>query len=95
MITRDIMRTEITSLFGLNVYTNVGTYIGKVSDLVLDITARKVNGLAISDINREVFEVPTKGVIIPYRWVVTTGDIVIIRDIVTKFSPPNKENIIQ
>ncbi len=84
------MRAEITSLFGLNVYTDVGTYIGKVSDLVLDATARKVSGLAISDINREVFEVPTKGVIIPYRWVMTTGDIVIIRDVVKKFSPPKE-----
>ena len=84
------MRAEITSLFGLNVYTDVGTYIGKVSDLVLDATGRKVSGLAVSDINREVFEVPTKGVIIPYRWVVTTGDIVIIRDVVKKFSPPKK-----
>ena len=84
------MRAEITSLFGLNVYTDVGTYIGKVSDLVLDATGRKVSGLAVSDINREVFEVPTKGVIIPYRWVVTTGDIVIIRDVVKKFSPPKE-----
>ena len=84
------MRAEITSLFGLNVYTDVGTYIGKVSDLVLDATARKISGLAISDINREVFEVPTKGVIIPYRWVMTTGDIVIIRDVVKKFSPPKE-----
>ena len=84
------MRAEITSLFGLNVYTDVGTYIGKVSDLVLDANSRKVSGLAVSDINREVFEVPTKGVIIPYRWVVTTGDIVIIRDVVKKFSPPKE-----
>ncbi len=84
------MRAEITSLFGLNVYTDVGTYIGKVSDLVLDATDRKISGLAVSDINREVFEVPTKGVIIPYRWVVTTGDIVIIRDVVKKFSPPKE-----
>ncbi len=84
------MRAEITSLFGLNVYTDVGTYIGKVSDLVLDATGRKVSGLAVSDINREVFEVPTQGVIIPYRWVMTTGDIVIIRDVVKKFSPPKE-----
>ncbi|HJH29478.1 MAG TPA: photosystem reaction center subunit H [Methanosarcinaceae archaeon] len=84
------MRAQITSLFGLNVYTDVGTYIGKVSDLVLNATDRKISGLAVSDINREVFEVPTKGVIIPYRWVITTGDIVIIRDVVKKFSPPKE-----
>ncbi|ADI73998.1 PRC-barrel domain protein [Methanohalobium evestigatum Z-7303] len=85
------MRAEISSLFGLNVYTNAGTYVGKISDMVLDVNNRKVTGLAISDINREIFDVPTKGVIIPYRWVVTSGDIVIIRDLINKFKKLEKE----
>lgn len=85
------MRAEISSLFGLNVYTNAGTYIGRVNDMVLDVNNRKVTGLAVSDINREIFDVPTKGVIIPYRWVVTTGDIVIIRDLVNKFKKLERE----
>lgn len=78
------MRAEVTSLFGLNVYTNAGTYIGKVSDLVLDVNDQKVTGLAVSDINRDLFDVTSKGVIIPYRWVVTCGDIILIRDLVNK-----------
>lgn len=85
------MRAEISSLFGLNVYTNAGTYVGKISDMVLDVNNRKVTGLAVSDINREIFDVPTKGVIIPYRWVVTSGDIVIIRDLINKFKKLEKE----
>jgi sporulation protein YlmC with PRC-barrel domain len=85
------MRAEISTLFGLNVYTNAGTYVGKISDMVLDVNNRKVTGLAVSDINREIFDVPTKGVIIPYRWVVTSGDIVIIRDLVNKFKKLEKE----
>lgn len=85
------MRAEISSLFGLNVYTNAGTYVGRVNDMVLDVNNRKVTGLAVSDINREIFDVPTKGVIIPYRWVVTTGDIVIIRDLVNKFKKLERE----
>ncbi len=79
------MRTDITSLMGLEVYTNQGTRVGKVSDLVLDAEERKVSGIALLDINRDLFDVPTRGVILPYRWVVTTGDIVIIRDIVSHF----------
>ncbi|MBC7086067.1 MAG: PRC-barrel domain-containing protein [Methanomethylovorans sp.] len=79
------MRTDLTSLFGLNVYTDAGTYVGKVADLVLNVEEKIVKGLAITDINKDLFDVPTKGAIIPYRWVVTTGDIIIIRSIVSKF----------
>ncbi|ABE52372.1 PRC-barrel domain-containing protein [Methanococcoides burtonii] len=85
------MRADITSLFGLNVYTNQGTYVGKVNDLVFDVDERLVSGLALSDINRDIFDVQTRGVILPYRWVVTTGDIVIIRDVVSRFKKPVKE----
>lgn len=85
------MRADITSLFGLNVYTNQGTYVGKVNDLVFDVDERIVSGLALSDINRDIFDVQTRGVILPYRWVVTTGDIVIIRDVVSRFKKPVKE----
>jgi sporulation protein YlmC with PRC-barrel domain len=85
------MRADITSLFGLNVYTNQGTYVGKVNDLVFDVDERVVSGLALSDINRDIFDVTTRGVILPYRWVVTTGDIVLIRDIVKRFKKPAKE----
>ncbi len=85
------MRADITSLFGLNIYTDTGTYVGKVADLVLDVDERLVRGLAVSDINRDIFDVTSKGVIIPYRWVVTTGDIVLIRNVVNKFKKPKKE----
>ena len=85
------MRADITSLFGLNVYTNQGTYVGKVNDLVFDVDERIVSGLALSDINRDIFDVQTRGVILPYRWVVTIGDIVIIRDVVSRFKKPVKE----
>ncbi|WP_321429388.1 PRC-barrel domain-containing protein [uncultured Methanolobus sp.] len=84
------MRADITSLFGLNIYTETGTYVGKVADLVLDVDERQVRGLAVSDINRDVFDVTSKGVILPYRWVVTSGDIVLVRNVVNKFRKANK-----
>jgi sporulation protein YlmC with PRC-barrel domain len=59
------MRTDLTSLFGLNVYTDAGTYVGKVADLVLNVEERNVKGIAITDINRDIFDVPTRGAIIP------------------------------
>ncbi|WP_340819300.1 PRC-barrel domain-containing protein [Methanolobus sp. WCC4] len=83
------MRADITSLFGLNIYTETGTYVGKVADLVLDVDERIVRGLAVSDINRDIFDVTSKGIIIPYRWVITSGDIVLIRNVVNKFKKAN------
>mgnify|MGYP000639846405 CR=1 FL=1 len=86
------MRVDITSLFGLNIYTETGTYVGKVADLVLDVDERAVKGIAVSSINKDLFDVTSKGIIIPYRWVITTGDIVLIRNIVNKFKKqPKKE----
>ena len=79
------MRAELTSLFGLNIYTNNGVYVGKLQDLVIDIEEQKITGLAVSDINRELFDLSSRGVIIPYRWVITAADIIIIRDIVQRY----------
>jgi sporulation protein YlmC with PRC-barrel domain len=79
------MRTELTSLFGLNIYTNTGVYVGKLQDLVIDIEDQKITGLAISDINRELFDIASRGVIIPYRWVITSADIIIIRDVIQRY----------
>jgi sporulation protein YlmC with PRC-barrel domain len=88
------MRADITSLFGLNVYTDTATYVGKVADVVLDVDERAVKGLAVSDVNKDIFDTTSRGVVIPYRWVITTGDIVIVRNIVDKFkkSKPETEN---
>ena len=79
------MRAELTSLFGLNIYTNNGVYVGKLQDLVIDVDEQKVTGLAVSDINRELFDLSSRGVIIPYRWVITAADIIIVRDVIQRY----------
>ncbi len=73
------MIADITSLFDLNVYTDKGKYVGKVQDVQLEANERKISGLALGNINKDMFDVETKGVIIPYRWVLAAADIVIIR----------------
>lgn len=73
------MIADITSLFDLNVYTDKGKYVGNVSDVQLEANERKVSGLALSNVNKDIFDVETRGVIIPYRWVLAASDIVIIR----------------
>jgi sporulation protein YlmC with PRC-barrel domain len=73
------MIADITSLFDLNVYTDKGKYVGKVTDVQVEANERKVSGLALSNVNKDMFDVETKGIIIPYRWVLAASDIIIIR----------------
>lgn len=75
---------EVSSVFGLSVYTDKGRYVGKVADLSIDIEAKVVKGLAVVDVNRTLINTNAVGVIIPYRLVKAIGDIVIIKDVFKK-----------
>ncbi|MDR0767850.1 hypothetical protein MmiHf6_09930 [Methanimicrococcus hongohii] len=79
------MRTELTSLFGLDIYTVNGIYVGKVIDLIIDVESQSVSGIIANHVNTDVFDVAGDGIIIPYRWVVTAADIVLIRDVIRRF----------
>ncbi|HSD58201.1 MAG TPA: PRC-barrel domain-containing protein [Methanotrichaceae archaeon] len=73
------MNAEITSLLGLEVYTQKGVFVGRVDDIVLNPEQGAVSGLALGDVNRDLFDQKSKGIIIPYRWVTAIGDIIIMR----------------
>ncbi|WP_123534061.1 PRC-barrel domain-containing protein [Halosimplex salinum] len=78
---------EITTLVGREVYTKNGVFVGEVEDLRLDLDVQQVTGLALHQINGELFgsEVnQSRGVIVPYRWVQAVGDIVIVNDVVER-----------
>ncbi len=79
------MQAEVSTMFGLNVYTDRGIYIGKVNDVVLEVSERKVSGLAVSRLNPEMFDTSKTGVVIPYRWVTAVGDVVLIRHVKDQF----------
>jgi sporulation protein YlmC with PRC-barrel domain len=84
---RDSVPQEITSLVGREVYTNNGVFIGEVEDLRLDLDAEEVTGLALHQLNAELFtgeEQSARGVIVPYRWVQAVGDVVLVNDIVER-----------
>lgn len=78
---------EITTLVGREVYTKNGVFVGEVEDLRLDMDRQGVTGLALREVNDELFgpEVrSSRGVILPYRWVQAVGDVVIINDVVER-----------
>jgi len=78
---------EITTLVGREVYSNNGVFVGEVEDLRLNLDTEVVNGLAVSSLNPELFaDVVTgkKGVVVPYRWVRSVGDVVLINDVIER-----------
>jgi sporulation protein YlmC with PRC-barrel domain len=85
---------EITNLVGREVYTNTGVFLGEVEDLRLNLDSQQVTGLALYELNREMFadEMATaRGVIVPYRWVQAVGDVVIVSDIVERIQEQKEE----
>ena len=85
---------EITSLVGREVYSNNGVFVGEVQDLRLDIEKEVVTGLAMTELNRDLFAdraVGSRGVIVPYRWVRSVGDIVLVNDIVERMKDREEE----
>lgn len=81
------IRQEITSLVGREVYSNNGVFIGEVEDLRMDIESNSVTGLALHRLNEELFDEyvgDSRGVMVPYRWVRSVGDVVLVNDIVER-----------
>ena len=86
---------EITSLVGREVYSNNGVFVGEVEDVRLDLDARSVTGLALAELNRELFAGRVDGntgVIVPYRWVRAVGDVVLINDVIERLDTGGDEN---
>ena len=85
------MNAEITSLLDQEVYTQKGIFVGRVDDAVLDSENGVVSGLALGDVNKELFDQKGKGIVIPYRWVTAVGDIIIIRHLTKNAKSERKD----
>ena len=85
---------EITSLVGREVYSNNGVFVGEIEDVRLDLDARAVTGLALAELNHELFAGRVNGntgVIVPYRWVRAVGDVVLINDVIERLDTGSDE----
>lgn len=84
------MQAEVSTLFGLDIYTEKGIYIGKVNDVVLEVSEKKATGLAVTKLNTNMFDAGSKGVVVPFRWVLAVGNIIIIRHVKDQFKKPEE-----
>jgi sporulation protein YlmC with PRC-barrel domain len=90
----EVETQEITNLVGREVYSNNGVFVGEVEDIQLDLDRESVIGLALTELNYDLFHdraAGSRGVILPYRWVRSVGDIVLVNDIVERMRGPEEE----
>ncbi|UPW00033.1 PRC-barrel domain-containing protein [Halorussus gelatinilyticus] len=86
---------EITNLVGREVYSNNGVFVGEVEDVRLNVEACTVTGIALGELNRDLFADVVgneNGVMIPYRWVRAVGDVVLINDTIERLQQPEAED---
>ncbi|WP_247009164.1 PRC-barrel domain-containing protein [Halorientalis litorea] len=85
---------EITALVGREVYSSNGVFVGEVEDVRLDLDEVSVTGLAIHQVNHDLFGERargSRGVIVPYDWVQAVGDVVLVSDIIERMHEPEEE----
>jgi sporulation protein YlmC with PRC-barrel domain len=73
----NINTEEVTTFLKLPVYTRQGKYVGHVRNVFFDMDENKVSSLLVTNTNPALVE-GTVDVAVPYRWVNSVGDIVIL-----------------
>ena len=81
---------EVTSFLKLPVYTRQGTYVGHVRNVFFDMDEKRVSSLLVTNTNPTIVE-GTVDVAVPYRWVNSVGDIVILSYFPDKVTTKKKE----
>ena len=86
----NINTEEVTSFLKLPVYTRQGRYVGHVKNIFFDMDDNKVSSLLVTNTNPTLVE-GTVDVAVPYRWVNSVGDIVILSYFPDKVTTKKKE----
>lgn len=72
------MLIEMTKLIDLKIYTNKGTLVGSVDDMIIDFEHGQVYGLYVERSNGDLVE-NGASISIPYRMVKAVDEIVILK----------------
>lgn len=68
---------EITDFLNLPVYTSDGTFVGNVKNAILDVSSKRLHALLLGKTNPALVE-GGSDVAVPYRWVRSHDDVVIL-----------------
>jgi sporulation protein YlmC with PRC-barrel domain len=84
------MLEEISEIMGMQVYTPAGIYLGNVDNLVMDMDNCTINGIFLRDTNPLLVE-GSISINIPFRWIQSIGDVVILKYFPTRLDVPREE----
>ena len=74
------MKTQITDVLGLSVYTERAIFVGDVDDVVIDLDRKSIKALALGNLNMDIIDIKGyKGLQIPFRMIRSVGDVILIR----------------
>ena len=74
------MKTQITDVLGLSVYTDRAVFVGDVDDVVVDLDRKSIKALALGNLNMDIIDIKGyKGLQIPFRMIRSIGDVILIR----------------
>ena len=85
------MLEEVSDIIGLQVYTPDGIFLGNVNNLNINLDACTVDGVYVEDTNPILVE-ESKAIIVPYRWIQSVGDVVILRFFPKRIGAEKKES---
>jgi sporulation protein YlmC with PRC-barrel domain len=86
------MRTELLEIIGLEVYTNDALYLGNVDNIVVDVESKKLYGIYVRNTNPILVE-ESRSVLIPYRWIDSVGDMVLLKHFPKYINVGGKEKV--
>jgi sporulation protein YlmC with PRC-barrel domain len=74
------MKSQITDVLGLSVYTDRAVFVGDVDDVVIDLDRKSIKALALGNLNMDIIDVKGyKGLQIPFRMIRSVGDVILVR----------------
>ncbi len=86
----NISTEEVTSFLKLPVYTREGTYVGHIRNVFIDMDEKRISSLLVTNTNPTLVE-GTVDVAVPYRWVNSVSDIVILSYFPERVTTKKKE----
>lgn len=87
---KNVNTEEVTSFLKLPVYTREGKYVGHIRNVFLDMDEKCVSSLLLTNTNPAIVE-GTVDIAVPYRWVNSVGDIVILSHFPERVTTKKKE----
>ena len=82
--------TTISEVMGLEAYTKNGVFLGNINNLIIDVEKCKVESLFIEQTNPLLVD-DSASIAVPYRWVQSIGDVVILKYFPNKVSLHSEE----